>query len=166
MDDYTITIVDAEVREVATNIPMADGSRITEGVGVRITLRYGERVAVDESAPIAVTREQPKHWCQEYCQQTIAKLPRSMTPGEAVRDHGIHYETLANLGIPTPPQRRFVGERAMLEYHARTGRPGIYIENELYREHARQVNAWIAAHPNLAADYGVQVMDANYQPLR
>jgi len=91
------------------------------------------------------------------------------TPGELIRavgSWGLRYKPLSELGIPTPPRKKGATEKEMLNYAQKTGRGGIYLENELYQNWAGAYNQWIKEHPDLAADYGLDFQDETWLPVK
>jgi hypothetical protein len=164
-----IVVVSSEVVPVDLNIRTAMGT-ITLGYLLRMHLKNGgngSEVTTD-ACNLCVTGEQSPQWCMDQCNRLAGELAEKehFTPGEIMRFLHCGYGPLAELGVPVPPQKHDATMAEMREFHARTGRGMVYIENDLYREWAVAYNQWIGDHVDEALDFGCMFQDKNWIPVK
>lgn len=145
--DMTITVRRADVRVTNTGI-----GAIYEVV---MTLSHGGRTVVATPVNWLTTERQSASDCRSWCDEYIAALPATMTPGEALREYHISYDTLAALGIPTPPQQRQPTWDEIRAYIKRTGNSYEGCFEERSQQYVAQLTHWAKQHPKLAAAYGI-----------
>lgn len=163
-----LTVANTEIVHIdGLEIDTSTGT-LTDGYKLTITLGHADSETTVDALNLVRTADQNADWCVRQCQQLADRLARQAgyTPGQLLRLLKCGFQPFNELGVPTPPMRKPPTEKEYEEFHSRTGKAMMYLENDQYREWAIIYNAWIREHPGLAEDYGCQLQDENWVPVK
>lgn len=163
-----ITVVNTSTERVeGINIRTTLGT-LNTGYKLTVTLQYNSQEVTVDVLNLLVTDHQDASWCIKQCERLDEQLNRqaSYSPGQILRLLKCGYQPLADLGFPVPPQKRLATDKEYQEFHERTGKAKMYLDNDLHQEWAIAYNAWIEEHSELAEDYRCNRQDETWLPVQ